>query len=455
MATDINTEFVITRFLLKNREYLKKVFPYLNPLFFQLPEYQRITKAIKVFYTKYEKAPPYSSLVIYFKEKVKKISEDELKVVLETLHSIENFADAENYSIDYALEISEEYFRKRSLFNALVEAESIFETKPNDVNSIPDIIQNSLRLCFDNSIGHDYFEDSEEALEHYHSTQLKFPTHLEKLNEATGGGLAKGKLHVFLGQPGGGKSRLLVDLESHYVKQGMNCLFVSLELDTLDIRQRFDANIMDININDFPRIDREKFHAKINQLKIKTYGKLIIHHYPGGSINRNNLENLLDELKNKKNFIPEVIAIDYIALVNPVVNMGGKLYETGKQVSMELKSFFDKHRVIGLAPNQLNKGGWDTSDVMMSNVADSAGIMHNADFCAAISGSRDLLEQNKFALIILKNRLYKLGKNRKMLIGFDDDFMRHFDVSQGDLESDTTVEQKQAFDKEKFKNWKF
>jgi replicative DNA helicase len=455
VSVDINTEFLITRFLLKNRDFLKKVFPYLKYNFFQLPEYQKIIKAIKGFYTKYEKMVPYSSLVIFFKEKDKNINEDDLKVILETLEEIENFKDAENYSEDYVLELTEEYFRKRALFNALVEAESIFETKPTSVNSIPDIIQEALQLCFNKNVGHEYLVDSEQALEYYHNVQMKYPTHLEKLNESTGGGLARGKLHVFLGQPGGGKSRMLVDLCSHYMKQNLNCLFISMELDIMDIRQRFDANILEININDFPKIEKERFISKINQIKTKTYGRLVIQHYPGGSVNCNHFKNLLEELKNKKNFIPDVIAIDYIMLVDPVKNVGEKSYEIGKQVSKEIRSLFDITKAIGLAPNQLNRGGWNTSDVMMKDIADSAGIMQNADFVAAITGPEDLLNENKLLMIILKNRLFSLCKHKKMMIGYDDNRMRHFDVAQGDLQIDAERVTATSFDKKKFDNWDF
>jgi archaellum biogenesis ATPase FlaH len=455
MTIDLNTEFVIVWNLLHSKLYIKSVFPYLKYNFFQLPEYQKIVKVIKNFYTKYEKIVPYSSLVIFFKEKDKTISEDELKIVLETLQAINEYKFEEEYSLEFNLSLTEEYFKKRALFNALVEAESIFETRPNSINSIPDLIQEALQLCFNKSIGHEYLADADQALEYYHNVQMKYPTHLEKLNEATGGGLARGKLHVFLGQPGGGKSRMLVDLCSHYMKQGLNCLFISMELDIMDIRQRFDANIMDIDINDFPKIEKEKFISKVNQIKMKSYGRLIIQHYPGGSVNCNHFKNLIEELKNKKNFVPDVIAIDYIMLVNPAKNVGEKSYEQGKQISMEMRSLFDINNAIGLAPNQLNRGGWNTSDVMMKDIADSAGIMHNADFVAGITGPDELLNENKILMVILKNRLFSLCKNKKLMLGYDDTRMRHFNVAQGDLVTGIEKPKETVFDKDKFKNWDF
>lgn len=455
LENEINTEFLVTNFLLKSVSYTKKVIPYLDPSYFQLLEYQRIIKVIKAFYLKYEKLPPVAALIIYFKEREKSITEQELQDVLIALKALSDYKE-NNFAEEYLLEITEEYFRKRALFNAIVESEEIYQSKPNDVNLIPDILQKALQVCFNTSIGHDYFEDQDAALEFYHQEQFRFPTHLKNLNRVLGGGFVKGKLNVILGQPGGGKSRFLVDICSHYLKQGLNCLFVTLELSKMDIRQRFDANIMDIGINDLPQIETEKFVSKLKYLKTKSYGKLIIEHFSAGSVNCNHIRNLVEELKLKKNFIPDVIAIDYIALLNPVIPTHGKLYETGFEVSKNLKKLFDDYNVIGFAPNQLNRSGWGSSDVMMNNIADSAAIMHNADFCASITGSEQLLDENKFLFIILKNRLYKLSKNRKVVIGYDDDKMRHFDVSQEDtIEQGDIPQTEKKFNKSVFDSFNF
>jgi replicative DNA helicase len=454
ISNDINTEFIIVNYLLKSADFTKKVLPYLDPDYFQLLEYQKISKVLKAFYLKYTKLPPISALVIYFKEKDKTISEDGLKTILGTLKTIHEYSE-EDFSQEFLMATTEQYFRKRALFNAIVKAEDIYQNKPNDVNSIPDVIQKALQICFDTSIGHDYFENAEEALDYYHTAQIKYPTHLERLNEVTGGGFSRGKLNVILGQPGGGKTRFLVDICSHYVKSGLNCLFITLEISKMDIRQRFDANIMDIGINEFPKIDKERFNSKVKYLKSKTYGKLIIEHYAANTINCNHLKVMLDELKAKKNFVPDVICVDYIALMLPTYR-GKDSYEIGKSVSAELKQLFDETNAIGFAPNQLNRGGWNTSEVMMSNIADSAGIMHNADFCASITGPDELLDENKFLLIVLKNRLYKLGKNRKIIIGYDDDKMRHFDVNQSDIVSSEDVpKQKKPNVKDIFENFNF
>ena len=341
VSNEISTEFLIVNFLLKNFDYTKKIVPYLDPTYFQLTEYEKIVKVTKIFFLKYEKLPPIAALVIYFKERDKNISEDGLRDVLNALKVFSEYNET-GFSEEYLLEITEEYFRKRALYNAIVASEDIYQSKPNDVNIIPDLLQTALRVCFNTSIGHDYMEDAEEALEFYQTQQIRYPTHLENLNKALGGGFARGKLNVILGQPGGGKSRFLVDICSHYMRQGLNCLFITLELSKMDIRQRFDANLMDININELPKIEREKFISKIKYLKSKTHGQLIIEHYSAGSINCNHVRNLLEELKMKKNFIPDVIAIDYIALLEPINPTHGKLYETGFEVSKNLKKLFDK-----------------------------------------------------------------------------------------------------------------
>jgi replicative DNA helicase len=428
---DLNSEFLILHYLLKSVDFAKKILPYLKSEYFAAAERQKISAVVKAFYEKYEKIPPVSSLIIYFKEKDTGVDEEGLKVVLQSLKDITEFTE-ENFSVEYLIDLTEEYFQKRALYNALVESLQIFDSKPNDVNSIPEKIQKSLQVCFNTSVGHDYFGDTEVAFENYIHNEARFPTHLEQLNRSTGGGFSRQTLNVPIGAPGSGKSRLLVDLCCHYMRQGLNCLYVTLELSELNVRQRFDANLLDTDINTFPKIEKEKFLSKVKFLKGKVYGKLLIKQYPAAAINTNHLKALLEELKSKKGFISDVIAVDYIGLMLPTRPADG-LYQIGKNVSEELKGLFSVNNVIGFAPAQLNRGGWNTTDAEMGNIAESAGIIHNADFGMILITTENLMEENKIMFKIIKNRLYSLGRDRKFLVGYDDNKMRHFDVSNDNL----------------------
>jgi hypothetical protein len=94
------------------------------------------------------------------------------------------------------------------------------------------------------------------------------------------------------------------------------------------IAERIDANLFDVDISDIENLPKQTFDSKIQKILNKTKGKLIIKEYPTASAHTGHFRALLDELKLKKDFKPDVIFIDYlnIAASSRMKGLGGYIH---------------------------------------------------------------------------------------------------------------------------------
>jgi len=452
----IETEDIILKSLLYDKEYINSIINYLKDEYFEEELDKRLFNVINKFFRKYNKAPNKMVLTIFFNEKDKTLNEDGIVNMLERINYLDGLKN-EQYTQEWLKDETEEWVKRRALYNSIIQSMDYMESNSEKINSIPDVISGALKISFDNSIGHDYYEDYEKQLEYYHSDEQRYATNIDMLNKSLGGGFARKTLSVILGPPGGGKSRMMVDLASHYVRDGLDVLYITMELEEKVVRNRFDANMMDIAINDFNKIDKTLFNAKVNNLKAKTHGKLIIKEFPSAYANVHHFDNLMDDIKLKKEITPDVVVIDYMGEMMSLRDSGDNMYLRGRHIASELRGFCMKQNVIGITGWQLGKGGWNVSDVEMGNIAESAGVVHVVDYMGAIAGTDELKEENKFLWITLKNRLNKLNNYRKVMIGYDDDKMRHYDVEDYDSDesSKPITSPSGGGDKEKKKMKKF
>ena len=179
-------------------------------------------------------------------------------------------------------------------------------------DAIPSILQSALAVSFDDHIGHDYLQDYLERYESYHKKEDKIPFDLEYFNKITKGGLPNKTLNVALAGTGVGKSLFMCHIASSVLLQGLNVLYITLEMAENRIAERIDSNLLNVNIKDIADLSKNMFETKINTLNKKTQGKLIIKEYPTASAHSGHFKALLNELSLKKSFKPDIIFIDYL-----------------------------------------------------------------------------------------------------------------------------------------------
>jgi hypothetical protein len=212
---------------------------------------------------------------------------------------------------------------------------------------------------------------------------------------------------------------------------GKNVLYITLEMSEERIAERVDANLMDVDIQKLDKIDKLSFQNKISNIKKKCHGKLIIKEYPTSTAHAGNFEHLLDELKIKKNFKPDIIFIDYINLCTSrrLKNANGvNSYTMIKSIAEELRGLAVTQNVPLVTATQVNRSGAEDPDLDLTNTAESFGLPATVDLMFALISTEELEDQNQLMIKQLKNRYNDLSNYKRFVVGIDRPKMRLYDL---------------------------
>ena len=297
-------------------------------------------------------------------------------------------------------------------------------------DAIPEILTEALAISLDKSIGHNYIENGEDRWEFYHKKETKIPFDMVMLDKITNGGISPKTLTVLLGGTGVGKTLVKTHLASQYLKQGMDVLYITMEMSEERIAERIDANLMDIDIGDLHILPKENFKQKLDKLNV---GKLIIKEYPTAGAHVGNFRALIRELKIKKDFVPQVIILDYLNIcsssrVKWAANMNTYIYI--KSIAEELRGLAVENKVPIVSATQTTRSGYSNTDVGLEDTSESFGLPATADFMFAIISTEQMEELGQLMVKQLKNRYNDPTVNRKFIVGVNRSKMRLFDVSQ-------------------------
>lgn len=450
-------ESVIIRGLLFHEAYTSKVYPYLKQEYFE-GSHKTLFNAYCYLFDKYGKRPTVEAMLIYLRKLP--LNED---VFTETIQALQEIYESrkEHVDVDWLVDETEEYCMDKATYNAIYDSIQILEgnDKKRDKHSIPELLNGALSISFDQALGSDYFEDAEKRYDYYVNPESRLELPLKALQILTNGGLPPKTLNVFLASTNVGKSALMCFLAGELVKQGKNVLYISAEMSEEALYERNDANLLDVTTDQLkdPNLDKKWFLGKLRTLKQKGAGRYIAKEYPTSSAHAGHIKNLLKELKQKKNFVPDIIFLDYINIFTSsrykTLN-GVNSYSYVKAIAEEMRGLAVEFEVPIVTATQLNREGSSTTNPDMTNTSESFGLPATADWLGAIVTNDNLMEMNQQLIIQLKTRYgAKKKATKSQLVEVNFDKMRYMDV-QGD-ESPTSEEpkkQKTKREKEKLEN---
>ena len=443
--------------LINNEEYGRKVLPYVKEEYFETYSDKVIFGVIKSYVEKYNKFPNDQAVKIDLESM--QLDDRVYKECKEKLSELEYDSTKD---LEWVLDKTEKFCQERAVYNAIMSSIQILDNKDpkNSRGSIPKILQDALAVSFDTHIGHDFIEDSDPRFEYYHRVEDRVPFRLEYLNRITKNGLPKKTLNVILAGPHVGKSLFMCSTASGNLLDGKNVLYITMEMAEEEIARRIDANILDIPIEELDIIPKDVFDKKINRVKGKTSGKLIIKEYPTSTAGSANFRHLLMELKLKKNFVPDIIYIDYLNIcASSRLKMGANVnsYTYVKAIAEELRGLAVEFNVPIVSATQTTRSGFGNSDVDITDTSESFALPATVDFMLALVTSEELESLGQIMAKQLKNRYTDLGKCKRFVIGVDKIKMKLYDVEESaqDLMDDTPVMDKGDFgDREKAVNKK-
>jgi hypothetical protein len=214
---------------------------------------------------------------------------------------------------------------------------------------------------------------------------------------------------------------------------GKNVLYITMEMAEEKIAERIDANLLNVTLDNLKSLSKDMYKKKIERVKGKTAGKLIIKEYPTASGGVGHFRHLLNEMKLKKSFIPDIIYIDYLNICSSSRMKAGSnvnSYTLIKAIAEELRGLAVEQNVPIVSATQVTRSGYGSSDIELTDTSESFGLPATADFMAALIVTEELDEMNQIMIKQLKNRYGDPSTHKRFMVGIDRAKMRLYDVEQ-------------------------
>ena len=429
----------ILNHLLNNEDYCRRVVPYLKNEYFE-GTHKTVFDLIVNFVSKHNKLPTSKILEL----ELKKINAPE-DILNNASRLVNEIAEKSDIDTEYLLDESEKWCKERAVYNAIMDSIQIIDGKDKERSegAIPEILSEALGVSFDEAIGHDYIDNSDERFEFYNRKEDRIPFDLDYFNKITKGGLPNKTLNIALAGTGVGKSLFMCHCAASVLNQGKNVLYITMEMAEERIAERIDANLMNLPIESLGSLSKHVFDDKIGKIAKAATGKLIVKEYPTGSAHTGHFRALLNELRLKKNFSPDMIYIDYLNICasSRMRGMGGSInsYTYIKAIAEELRGLAVEFNVPIVSATQTTRSGYSNTDVGLEDTSESFGLPATADLMFALISTEELEELGQIMVKQLKNRYNDPTKYKRFVVGVDRSRMKLYDVeesAQSDIMSD-------------------
>lgn len=392
MTISISKQQLLLEYMVSSSDVYLRCKSIIAPEYFD-PEYKKAVTYIHNYYDQYSAIPSVEQIVV----------DTSVQLFERTVTSDK---------IAYCCDEIEQHCRERALFKAIMDSVDKLEKK--DYGAIESLIREALAISLDADIGLSYFDDPLSRLEELAETIPKISTGWPTVDETIGGGIARTEMILFSANSGGGKSVALANLGLNFIRQGLNVLYISLELQEQLIGQRYDMMIS--GVPTAPRIVWESrmsdIQKSITELKNavdangnKT-GSLQIKRMPVGT-NSNQIRAYLKEYETEKGHKPDLILLDYVDLMNPNEKVSMNDVFTKDKLSIEqLRDIgMDYNCVIGTASQQ-NRGAIEkgVGEVSQAEIAGGISKVNTTDVYISIAMTRQMRDQGIMTFQFLKTR---------------------------------------------------
>ncbi len=420
-------ENTILNSLFFNEDFTRKAIPFIKPHFFSKRDERVLFEQIEKFIHKYNNLPTKDTILIELNNR-KDLNEEEYKNIKDLVNTITK----EDTDLQWLLDTTEKFCKDRAVHNAVLEGIKILDGKDKSrtPEALPSLLGEALAVSFDKHVGHDYIEDAQARFDWYHTKEKRFPFDLSYFNRITKGGIPSKTLNIALAGTGVGKSLFMCHAASAFLTQGLNVLYITLEMAEERIAERIDANLFDVTIDDLHVMPKELYDNKVKKLENKTNGSLVIKEYPTASAHSGHFKSLLNELALKKSFKPDVIFIDYLNICASSRFKGGNIssYFYVKAIAEELRGLAVEFDVPIFSATQTTRTGYVSTDIGLEDTSESFGLPATADFMFALMSNEELEGLGQMKVKQLKNRYNDPAINRSFIVGVDRAKMRLYDV---------------------------
>jgi len=428
------TEFekVFYLYTRNNPKYLKNV----SDTFYDSDEISTLHQITKTFYDRFSQMPSKDQLKLVSKqEKFKeKISDNIIESVFDE--------PIESYDQEWIESTAQSWILWKSLDKSLIDTLEYVKTVKVTPENVKDIVEkvklminerNS--ITFNQNMGKNFFEADNHIPEH----NSKITTCHNWIDLFTGGYRTK-SLIVYAGEQNIGKSIWLANDAVNYVRAGLDVAVITAEMADIDFIHRIGANLLNVKVSEYEKLSKQPnfIKSRLSQLTngVIPPGNLYVKEYPTSQATVPDIESYLKELEATQGVKLKAIIIDYINILNNHRNPNSEnTYMKVKQIAEDLRAMAVRNEWVIITATQINRGGYDSTELNMTHIAESAGLSHTADMIYGIIQDTGMHMQNEYFLKLLKVR-NGTGKNSRCLYKIDYNYMR---LTETDTVINTTM----------------
>ena len=217
---DIQTLFI--EMMLNDAESFSRIQNIFNPKYFNR-DLQPVAQFVKQYSDEYKQLP-------------------ELDMVkAKTGVELKSAQDIDPAHYNWFLDEFENFCRHKALEGAILTSADMLEK--GEYGAVEQKIKDAVQVGLTKDLGTDYFEDPKGRLTALRDNNGTVSTGWAGLDKKLFGGFNRGELNLFAGGSGAGKSLFLQNMAVNWVEQGLNVIYISLELSEALCAMRIDSMV--------------------------------------------------------------------------------------------------------------------------------------------------------------------------------------------------------------------
>ena len=327
---------------------------------------------------------------------------------------------------DWFLAEFEGFTKRQELERAILKSADLLEK--GTYEPVEKLIKDAVQISLTKDMGTDYFADPRARLMALKDNNGQITTGWPAMDKKLFGGMNKGELNIFAGGSGSGKSLFMQNLAVNWITNGLNGVYLTLELSEGLSAMRIDSMLTNVSTKEVFK-DLETVEMKV-KMAGKKAGKLQIKYMPAQS-NVNDVRAYLKELQIKNGWNVDFLLIDYLDLLMPVSAKvsPSDLFVKDKYVSEELRNLAKELNCVCVTASQLNRGAVDEIEFDHSHISGGLSKINTADNVFGIFTSRAMRERGRYQLQLMKTRSSS-GVGQKIDLEFDIESLRIRDLGE-------------------------
>ena len=333
--------------------------------------------------------------------------------------------------LEWLMDEFESFTRHKAIERAIISSADLLEK--HNYGEVETLIKAAVQIGLARDMGTDYFEDPRGRLMGLKDKNGQISTGWPCMDRKLFGGMNRGELNIFAGGSGAGKSLFLANLGVNWALQGLNVVYLTLELSEALVSMRIDSMITGVPTREIFR-DLDDVEMKVKMIGKKS-GQLQIKYMPSGKT-VNDIRAYVKEYEIKCGKPIDVLLIDYMDLLMPIGKKisAENLFVKDKYVSEEIRNLAMEKQVLCVTAAQLNRGAVEEVEFDHSHISGGLSKIQTADNVFGIFTSRAMRERGRYQLQLMKTRSSS-GVGQKIDLEFNLDSLKISDLPEDEQDT--------------------